>query len=267
MLITLLIIAFVVFIAVAAYLYFNQDSMVFIPFKELAVNPGDFNIGYEDVFIEASNKDRLHGWYIPTESDSGKVVLFCHGNAGNIANRMATIEFLRGRNVNILLFDYRGFGRSAGKPSEEKVYEDARLYYDWLITEKKFLPEKIIIFGRSLGGAVAIDLAINRQCGGLIVESSFTNMVNMGKKIIPFLPVKRLLRYNFNNLEKISRVVCPKLITHSSDDEIIPFEMGKELYENAQEPKKFIELKGGHNERIYLNDPKYIEAMEWLLQK
>ncbi len=159
-----------------------------------------------------------------------------------------------------LLFDYRGYGRSDGEPSEENVYADARAAYDWLINEKNFRPDEIVIFGRSLGGAVAINLASSVPCRGLIVESSFTSALDAGKSRFPFMPVKMLIKYRFDSLAKIRSVHCPVLVTHSPDDEFLPYEMGKKLFEAANEPKQFVALAGGHNDREYLNHDDYRAA-------
>lgn len=254
------------FFALSAYLYFNQDNMVFFPAKELAITPGQLNLEYEDIYINIENNDTIHGWFFPvTDSNSNKVVLFCHGNAGNISNRLPTAQFVVDLKVPILMFDYRGYGNSNGKPSEKNVGIDARAYYNWLISEKKYEPEHIIIFGRSLGGAIAVDLASKVKCGGLIIESSFTSALEMGKRIFPFFPINLLLKYRFDSLSKISTINCPVLITHSPQDNTIPFYMGQALYEKAKEPKQFVELSGNHNERNYFNEAKYINAFKKLL--
>ncbi len=253
-----------VFAVISLYLYFNQKKMMFYPMKELAVTPGDLRLPFEDVFIDTPDGARIHGWYVPARTDSAKVVLFCHGNAGNISHRMETIEFLNSLDVNVLIFDYRGYGRSDGEPDEEGLYADAEACYEWLKAEKDFAPQQIFIFGRSLGGAVAIDLASRVPCAGLIVESSFTTASDMASKLFPIFPTKLLLKYDFRSIDKIGLIKCPVLVTHSPDDDLIPFEMGKTLFEAANEPKEFIELFGGHNDREYVNSPQYIEAFKKL---
>ncbi|MEW6411814.1 MAG: alpha/beta hydrolase [Candidatus Zixiibacteriota bacterium] len=253
-----------VFAVVSIYLYFNQKNMMFYPTKDLAVTPGDINIAFEDVFIDTSDRARLHAWYVQPQTESKKVVLFCHGNAGNISHRLETVEFLYNRGVNVLIFDYRGYGRSTGEPDEDGLYADATACYEWLKQGRGFSPDSIYIFGRSLGGAVAIELATKVPCAALIVESSFTTAAEMADKIFPILPTRLLLKYEFRSIDKIDRVNCPLLVTHSPDDDLVPFEMGRALFERANEPKEFVELFGGHNDRGYINSPPYVEAFKRL---
>jgi len=232
------------------------------------VTPADINLSYEDVFLELPTVGKLHAWYIPcgNSSDIAPTVLFCHGNAGNISHRLETAEFVFNQEANLLLFDYRGYGQSDGKPDEEGIYADAEAWYYWLVENRNISPERIVPFGRSLGGAVAIDLASRLPCGGLIVESSFTSAKDMGQRMFPILPVKFLLRFDFNSLEKINKVTCPVLVTHSPQDEIIPFEMGEKLYDAVNSLKKFVKLRGGHNERLYLQDQSYETSVRELLR-
>ncbi len=266
MLLWLVIITVSVFAVISVYLYFNQKNMVFFPVRELAFTPDQLNLTFEDLVLNGSDGAAIHGWYFPSDSSNGKVFLFCHGNAGNISHRLETIEFLMDRQAAVLIFDYRGYGRSTGEPTEEGIYSDARLCYDWLLNEKDYRPDDVLIFGRSLGGAVAIDLASKASCGGLIVESSFTSVAHMARRIFPILPTSLLLRYNFDSLDKVAKVGCPVLITHSPHDDMIPYDMGEKLYESAVEPKQFVKLSGGHNDRDYLRKPEYIEAFERLLR-
>ncbi|MFZ5979236.1 MAG: alpha/beta hydrolase [Candidatus Zixiibacteriota bacterium] len=248
--------------ALGLYLYFNQGRMVFMPLKELALIPTDvLDFPYEDIYVPVTAKEKIHAWYFPDEV-STKAVLFCHGNAGNISHRMETVAYLRGLGVSVMLFDYRGYGLSDGSPSEPGVYRDTRAAYDWLIDKRGFLPEDIVVFGRSLGGAAAIDLAGEVKCGGLVVESSFTSAYDIGKTMFPFFPVSYLLRYRFDSLEKIKHVTCPVLVTHSPADDMIPYEMGRKLFEAAPEPKTFVALSGDHNSRDYFADNAYRRALQ-----
>jgi fermentation-respiration switch protein FrsA (DUF1100 family) len=253
------------FLLVCVALYFFQTRLIFYPTREFAITPSQLQLPYEEVYIDVTPEERIHGWYFPTSSpDNVKkvpVVLFCHGNAGNISHRLETAELILSLGADILLFDYRGYGKSDGSPSENNVYADAEACYNWLMEQKGVRPQDIILFGRSLGGAVAIELARRIKCGGLIVESSFTSVREMGKKMFPIFPVKRLLKCKFNSIGKIRSVTCPVLVTHSPDDDLVPFEMGRQLFAAANEPKQFVTLRGGHNEREYLVDSIYTVAL------
>lgn len=254
-----------VFVMVAVYVYFNQKNMVFYPTRDIVVTPRDIGIEFDDVYIPSDDNVTIHGWFVPAGRTNDKAILFCHGNAGNISHRLETIEFLNGLGVSVLIFDYRGYGLSTGEPTEEGVYADARQCYDWLVNEKGFEQKDIIVFGRSLGGAVAIELASRTGCHSVVVESSFTNAADMARKIFPILPTGVLLKYRFDSLEKIATVGCPVMVIHSPEDDLIPYAMGEKLYERAAQPKRFVKIHGGHNDRDYINDPDYRLAFESLL--
>ncbi|UCD63874.1 MAG: alpha/beta hydrolase [Candidatus Zixiibacteriota bacterium] len=255
-----------IFVAISAYLYFNQRNMVFFPDRNLVTTPAQIGLTFEDVDIAVEAGERLHGWYVPgADSQNTAAFLFCHGNAGNISHRLETIMFLHDLGASVLIFDYRGYGRSDGSPSESNAYADARACYDWLISEKDCLPGRIFVFGRSLGGAVAVDLAAGVACAGLIVESSFTSAAAMARRMFPVFPTGLLLRYRFDSAEKIKSVSVPVLVIHSPHDELVPFEMGRELFRSANEPKKFLEITGDHNNQQYFEDLAYRRAFVDLL--
>ncbi|MEW5993437.1 MAG: alpha/beta hydrolase [Candidatus Zixiibacteriota bacterium] len=253
-------------VLLAAWLYFYQPKLVFYPLREFAVTPEQVGLNYEDVRIPVGSGERLHGWYFANAADTpGKpVVLFCHGNAGNISHRLETVDVLLGLGADILLFDYRGYGRSDGAPSESKAYTDAAACYRWLTEERGVHPNQIVLFGRSLGGAVAADLAQKADCRSLILESTFTNAADMAKRLFPYIPTA-LLRFRFDTMRKLPGLDCPILICHSPEDEIIPYDMGCRLFETARNPKRFVSLRGGHNDREYFTDSAYIEALREFL--
>lgn len=251
----------------AAFLYLGQGKLIFFPSSEMSLKPDQVGLPYEELLIEVTPTEKLHGWYFPVDHSrpSKKTVLFFHGNAGNISHRLETASLITELGAECLLFDYRGYGRSDGSATEENCYADARAVYDWLRQTKGLDADDIVLFGRSLGGTVAIDLATRVECGGLIVESSFSSIEDMGKRLYPFLPVKYLVRYRFDALEKIGRVNCPVLVTHSPNDEMVPFEMGRKLYEAAAKPSRFIELSGGHNDPSYFQSEVYRQALTSLI--
>ncbi len=248
------------FVALTAYLYFYQRSFVFIPAKEFAVTPDQVGLTHEEVSIKVADDEQIHCWFFPASAEQPqerRVVLFCHGNAGNISHRLPTAQMFADLNISLLMVDYRGYGKSDGRPGEQELYADARSAFDWLAAEKGFAPEEIVIFGRSLGGAVGVELATQVKCAGLIVESSFTSAVDLGRKAYPIFPISMLLRHRFESLDRISTIDCRLLVTHSPADDIIPFEMGRTMFEKAGQPKRFFEIFGLHNERDYLNDAAY----------
>lgn len=247
-------------ILLSLLLFFVQGRMIYHPGRHLSVTPDELGLNYEDVFIEVDDHSKIHAWYFPADGD-GPTVLFCHGNAGNISHRLETVHFLLTQGASVLLFDYRGYGRSDGSASEQHTYEDAEAAYRWLVGPKGAGNGDIVIMGRSLGGAVAIDLASRVPCRGLIIESAFTSIEDMGRRMFPFLPINLLLRYHYNSERKIAGLDCPVMVAHSPSDEVIPYEMGVRLFRAAKEPKVFVELTGGHNDRAYFEDPAYVKAL------
>ncbi len=247
------------FVFLSAMAYFGQGGMIFAPSREIEITPDEVGLAFDDVFVNVTDTERIHAWYFPaaaTEATS-RTVLFCHGNAGNISGRIETAQLLLELGVNVLLFDYRGYGRSDGEPTEANVYADAQAAFDWLRQQKRLQATDIFVFGRSLGGAVAVEMGVVNDCGGVIVESSFTSIVAMGQRVYPYLPVSLLARYRFDSISKMAGIRAKVLVTHSPDDDMIPYEMGQQLHEAASGERAFISLSGGHNDQSYFDNASY----------
>lgn len=237
---------------------------LYAPDRVLTIIPNTYGIPFEDAWPEASDGARLHGWWVdgrPGES----VVLFFHGNAGNISSRVEKLRILHGLGLSVLLFDYRGYGRSRGRPSERGLYRDAEAAYDWLVRGRRIDPRRIVFFGESLGCAVATELATRHDPRALILESPFTSTVEMGRLAFPFLPVRWLVRHRYDSLAKIPRVRSPVLVMHSPEDEIVPYAMARRLFDAAAAPKSFADLRGDHNEGFLLSGPLYPGALRSFL--
>ena len=241
-------------------MYLRQSSMVFFPYAALGQTPAEWGLAYKDVFLETKDGVRLHGWYIP-HNGSQQTLLFFHGNAGNISHRGASVEVFHRLGLNLFIFDYRGYGKSQGKPDEEGLYKDARAAWRCLTDQRGFEREDIILFGRSLGGAVAAELAAEVQPGGLILESTFSSAKDVANALLPVLSRLIILRYDFNTAAHVRRVASPLLVLHSPDDEIIPFHLGERVFQAANEPKTFFRMRGDHNSGFLLSQPDY----EWAL--
>lgn len=267
MLAAILLTIVLVYLALVLLIYLGQSRLVFFPNRALMTTPDKVGFDYLDVTIPVTPSENLNAWYFPTSqpSDSTPTVLFCHENAGNISYSLETVRLFLGLGANVLVFDYRGYGRSDGKPSEQNVYEDAQAAWGWLANVRQTAPDKIFIFGRSLGGAVAIDLATRVSCAGVILESTFTSAIDMGSKLYPFVPVRLVSRFSFDSLSKIGRVSCPVMIAHSPDDEMIPYAMGRTLYEAARTEKLFVDLAGHHNDLLSLDSDLYRNALRGFL--
>ncbi|MCX5796650.1 MAG: alpha/beta hydrolase [Elusimicrobia bacterium] len=233
---------------------------LFFPSRDMEADPGALGLAFEDLRLMAADGTSVHGWFVPLASES-PVVVFCHGNAGNISHRLDKLGALRRAGASVLLFDYRGYGRSSGRPDEQGTYLDAEAAYRWLAEEKQVPAGRIVIHGESLGGAVALELALRRRAAGLVLESTFTSVVDMCRRIFPFLPAQLIVRFRYDTLSKIPRLSCPLLVMHSPDDDIVPFAMGRRLYEAAPGPKAFLAMRGGHNDGFLDTGPAYEKAI------
>jgi pimeloyl-ACP methyl ester carboxylesterase len=217
-----------------------QHSQTFLPerYPNGLWQPENYGVKAENVFFRASDGVELHAWWIPIRRARG-TILYCHGNAGNITSRIGIYRFLRKARVNVLAFDYRGYGRSGGSPSEQGVFLDARAAWDFLAGEIGETPERIVLFGHSLGGAIAIDCAVNRPVAGLIAQSTFTDTREMARVRFPRIPLHLVARNQFRSFDKVTQLEVPKLFVHGTADETIPFQLGQRLYENAASPKEW----------------------------
>jgi len=227
-----------------------EGNSIFFPMKGIPAMT-EHAAAHEDVFLVTADGKKLHGWFVPASASKGATptVLFLHGNAGNIGHRWEKIRILHDLGVSVFIFDYRGYGQSEGKPSEAGIYKDTDAAYTYLV-RRGITQEKIIVYGESIGGAFAIDLAVRKSVKALIVEDTFTSIPAMIRRTMPFIPTV-VLATRLDSLSKIEKVRVPKLIFHSIDDEIIPFEMGKALFAAATEPKWFVQLRGGHNTTFF----------------
>ena len=210
-------------------MYFQQPLMIFYPMDDLYQTPANWSLEYEDVSLKTADDTQLHGWYIP-HRESQQVLLFFHGNAGNISHRRESIEIFHRLGLNVFIIDYRGYGQSKGKPSEQGLYQDATAAWRYLTEVKGFEPGDILIFGRSLGGAVAAKLAAGVQARGLILESTMSSAREFAREVFKILSRLVVIRYDFNTSKYIKQVNYPVLVLHSPEDEIMPFHLGRKVY-------------------------------------
>ena len=247
--------------------YFQiENFFLFHPQADFDMAPESMNLSYESINFKSGDGTRLHGWFFPPSGTSA-VILFCHGNAGNMSHRLENIERLLSHGFGVFIFDYRGYGRSGGTPSREGIYEDGLSAYDYLVKSRNISPDRIVVFGRSLGAAVALEIAVRRNVNRLILESAFTSTKGVARTMPMFALLSPFLPAHYNNLEKIRHITVPKLIIHGNRDEIIPFHMGKELFEAAPEPKAFHAIEGaGHNDTWIIGDGRYFETLKGFMQ-
>lgn len=227
--------------------YFSQSRLIYFPIRDLGATPADIGLAYEEVRIAAADGVGIHGWLVPAARPDAPVVLFCHGNAGNISHRLEWLSILHELGLGVLMFDYRGYGRSGGAPDEAGTYADAAAAWAYLTRERAVPADRIIIFGESLGGAVAAHLAMSSRPAALVLSSTFTSVPDLAARHYWYLPVRLLARFEYRTIEYVAHVDAPLLVMHSRDDEIVPFDHGRRIYERAGSRRQFIELSGDHN--------------------
>jgi len=240
-----------------------DKGFIFFPEKRVIATPADADLTYEDLYLNTHDGVKINAWFVPF-AGSRRTLLWFHGNAGNIGNRVDLLSLLhRKLKSNVLIMDYRGYGLSEGEISEEGTRLDARAAYDYLLSRSDINPREIILFGRSLGAAVAIDLAVDLEHGALILEAPFTSIKEMAKKTFPFLPTSMLLKTRYDSLSKIKAVQLPLLILHGDQDQVVPFSQGRALFSAANDPKTFYIIRGaGHNDSYVVGGKGYFEALQ-----
>ncbi|MCH2173720.1 alpha/beta hydrolase [Myxococcota bacterium] len=239
--------------------------MIFHPTPGTHFLPEQGGLQGENVFLQAEDGVRIHGFWLSSQG-STRALLFLHGNAGNASHRLPNASELVALKTNVLLLDYRGYGLSEGTPSEAGVYLDAQAGLAHLTNERGFVPKRIFVFGRSLGGAVAVDLAHGRELAGLILESTFTSAAEMATSILPF--TTPLVGGRFDSIRKISQIRTPLLVFHGDRDQIVPYRLGKKLFHAAREPKAFEKIAGaGHNDTTQVGGRPYFERIRQFLDR
>lgn len=242
------------------FMYLRQPSMIFYPSREMVAKPSDWGLEYSDVQLVSGDGVALHGWYIP-HPGAQRAVLFLHGNGGNISHRGDSVPIFHRLGFNVLIIDYRGYGQSKGRPSEAGLYQDAASAWRYLTETREFAHQDIVIFGRSLGGAVAAQLASQVDAGALILESTLSTARDFAASAFPFLSHVLYVRYDFNSAARLQQVNYPVLVLHSPADQIMPYRLGEKLYAAAREPKQFVALRGDHNSGFLLSQPGYEQAL------
>jgi pimeloyl-ACP methyl ester carboxylesterase len=262
-------------LAVAAFyailvllLFVMQSRLIFHPEigRDVTTTPRAIGLAYEEVWLEAGDAVRLHGWFVGRAEPKG-VVLILHGNAGSIALRLDWLRMFHDLGYASLIVDYRGYGRSSGTPSEQGTYEDAGLAWNHLTQARGFAARDIVLLGESLGGPIAAHLAARESPRALILHSTFTSVPDVAAQIYPFLPVRWIGRFDYDTRAYLRRVRSPVVVAHSPGDEIIAYSHGQALYAAAPEPKVFIELSGGHNEGFIFRRREWVAALAQFLER
>jgi len=270
-----------VYLLIALFVFALQGQMVYQPgSRQLSGSPRLLGLEFKEFRLDVEQGVEVHGWLIPPPEaappegldpqESGLWVLFCHGNAGNISQRLETIRLLHDLGLGVCIFDYRGYGQSTGQPDVPGTFRDAEAV--WEMLTKDVAPLKVVVWGRSLGGAVAAHLAAEVSAKGappaaLVLESTFTSIVAMGQKRYPYLPIRMFCRYPYDTAALISRMRCPVLVLHSPDDDIVPYAMGRELYDKAPEPRELVDMQGDHNRGFLDSGEIYTQGVRRFLER
>lgn len=237
-------------------LYMLQPRMVFHPVKALQSTPAQWGMDFESVHFQTEDNKQLHGWYLPA-ANARKVLLFFHGNAGNISHRHETLAVFHALGMNVFIFDYRGYGNSQGQPSELGLYHDALAAWRYLTATRGIAAEDIVIAGRSLGAAVAANLASQVKAGGVILESTFSSIRDLSHEMFPFIAYILVPRFSFNTRQAVKSVTSPLLIVHSTEDEFFRIENSRRIYEAANPPKDILVINGSHNSGFLQSAEQY----------
>ena len=258
----------IIYVIVASYVllvvivYFMQGRLLYLPNmpgRALDMTPIDVGMDYQGVSIETADGVTLHGWFVVGQS--ARVLLFFHGNAGNISHRLESIRQFRDLGLSVLIIDYRGYGQSGGRTTEKGIYRDADAAWRYLTEDRGIAASNILVFGRSLGASVASRLASQQQASALIVESSFTSVPDVAQELYPWLPARWMSRFSHATRDYIRDVRCPVLVIHSRDDEIIPFHHGEAIFAAANEPRTLLTLRGTHNDAFLRDERTYLEGI------
>ena len=246
------------------YVMYMEHFGIYYPLEDITDTPASIGLKYKDVTINTNDGETLRGWYLPAV-ENNRIILFFSGNAGNRSYRLDKLQILLDLNVSLLIADYRGYGGSTGRPSEKGLYEDGRSIWKHAVNDMDYSPEDIILYGESLGGAVAVDVSKQKDVGAVIIEGTMSSGRDMARQILPFIP-RFMVSDIYNSRKKVPHINTPLLILHSRKDAIIPYEQGKKLYEAAQEPVRIATLKGDHNHAFLEDQQTYRKAIEDFLQ-
>ena len=243
-----------------------QSRFLYFPSREMVASPADAGMAYEDVRMTAEDGVTIHGWWMPAP-DAPATVLFLHGNAGNVSYWLDAVRGYRALGWNVLLIDYRGYGLSDGAPSEHGTYLDAKAAWRHLIETRGIDRSRIVVVGRSLGGGVALGLLQDFRPAGVILEATFTSIPDMVAHVMRFSLLGALMRIHYPNLERVRGIDVPVLVVHSPHDDLVPFAHGRALFEAAPEPKRFLEIRGGHNEGFYEASAEYLRGVREFVEQ
>ena len=260
----------IAYLSACSYIWVQQKHFIFMPERELKKTPADYHLAFEDLYLKVHSNsgrvERIHCWWIPADQSSSRYLIYLHGSGLNIGANVSHARRFKELGFSVLLISYRGYGQSDGDfPTEDQVYADAEAAWIYLVEQKKITPGDIFVYGHSLGGAVAINLAISHpEAKGLIVEATFTSIADMGRryKLYRLLPIELITHQRFDSISKVNRLQVPVLFIHGTDDRTVPPEMSRELYQRTTSSKQLILISGGgHNNSASVGGDTYLQAV------
>lgn len=252
-------------IGLFALVRYLEYKGVFFPSRVMNQNPSALRLTYEDRWVTTADGVRVHGWLVTRPNPRG-LILYFHGNAGNISDRVMKLKFFHDLGFNVYIVDYRGYGLSEGVPTEKGLYLDADAVYEGIQADPKLKAMPLLVYGTSLGGVVAIDLASRREVTVLVVDSTLTSARDMAKILYPYVP-SFFMQLSFDSISKVPLIKAPTIFLHSPDDRLIPFWMGQALYAKGTMPKRMISMHGGHNDAQIANDPETAKAFDVFIKE
>lgn len=262
--------AFLAYLGLAALIYFKQDALVFQAAMDRGyqATPASIGLRFDALTLTTDDGETLDAWHVPVRASKNAhgLILIFHGNAGNIGHRLDYLRMFHDLGYASLILDYRGYGRSSGQPSEDGTYLDAAAAWRHGTQALGYPANRIVLFGESLGGAVAAQLAAVQRPAALILASTFTSVPDLGAGIYPWLPVRLLTRIRYGTRERLASITSPVLVIHSRSDDIIPFAHGEQLFAAARPPKRFIAIEGGHNEGFVFSREAWIRGLDDFLR-
>lgn len=254
----------VIYIFKAIVLYRRQGDHVFNPRRDFVGTPADVGLDYEDISFRSVDNTLLHGWFCPV-LDNDKVILLFHGNTGNISDCLESLKMFADMGYSSFVFDYRGYGHSEGQPNEQGTYHDADAAWNWLLREKHYPPNAVVIIGRSLGAAIAAHVASHHRAAAVVLESTFTSLPDIAAETHRLVPARLMTRFHYNTLARLPHIHSPILIVHGRADAVIGFHHGERLYSAANEPKAFLEIAGDHASGFIESGEKYTQGLQEFL--
>lgn len=232
------------YLVLLLFLYFYQSKLIYFPERRISATPAQVGLPFENILIKVGT-NTLHGWFVAADSGA-PVVLFCHGNAGNIGDRLEFLDLIHASGLAVFIFDYSGYGQSTGKPGEQQTYRDAEAAYQWL-KDRGYDDGDILVYGRSLGGAVAAYLSRGKRFRAVVLEAAFPSLASVGQRHYPWIPVGLVIRHRYLTSAYLRASQSPIVVVHNRHDEIVPFALGQKLFRDAPEPKTLVVAEGTHN--------------------